>query len=194
MLEPDDEPEELPKGRSLSRWRALQAIYQWQLNELPAHRLLEQFSSDGGLKRAHRELFETLLRDLVSHCEEIDQALQPFTDRPVGEIDPVELAILRLGAAELIHQPGVPYRVILNEYIELAKQFGSPTGHRYVNGVLDKLVAKVRAEERQTDQAAQGGQPAPAEKRIPKVRVKPRGMASAKITLRKKGSESPSDP
>ncbi len=92
-------------------------------------------------------LFGELLRGVTSRARALDDAYSLFLDRSVDDLDPVELAVLRIGAYELIERLDVPYRVAINESVELAKIFGATESHRYVNGVLDKLAQKVRAAE-----------------------------------------------
>ena len=87
------------------------------------------------------------MREVPARVAEIDAALEPFLDRPLAQVDPVERAILRLGGYELIQHPDLAYRIVINEAVELAKVFGAEQGHRYVNGVLDKLARAVRSAE-----------------------------------------------
>ena len=96
---------------------------------------------------ADLEYFEDLVRGVEAHRAELDAGLKPFLDREIEQVDPIERATLRLGAYELKHRPDVPYRVVLNEAVELAKRFGAEHGHTYVNGVLDKLAREWRAAE-----------------------------------------------
>jgi N utilization substance protein B len=93
------------------------------------------------------DYFRDLLRGIAINLNALDAWLQPHVDRPIAQIDPVERAILRLGAYELAHHPEVPYRVVINEAVELAKVFGAEEGHKYVNGVLDKVARALRAPE-----------------------------------------------
>ncbi len=94
--------------------------------------------------------FDNLVRQIPLHIHELDDHLIPYIDRDINEIDPVERAILRVGAFELEFHPEVPYKVIINEAVELAKTFGAEHGHRYVNGVLDKVAARLRIVEIQS--------------------------------------------
>lgn len=109
-------------------------------------------------RRYDAQLFDQLLRGATDHADEIDQALTPVVDRSLRSIDPVERAILGIGAFELMHSRELPIGVILNEAVELAKAFGAEQGHKYINGVLDRLARQVRPEE----SAARRGRPAPA--------------------------------
>lgn len=136
-------------ARSRARRRALQALYAWQLSGSSMKSVIEQFRHEQDMEVADLEYFEDLLRGVEQHVGELDEALKPYLDREVEQIDPVERAALRLAAYELKHRLDVPYRVIINEAIEVTKRFGADHGHSYVNGVLDKLAAQVRGAEKQ---------------------------------------------
>jgi N utilization substance protein B len=135
-------------ARSRARRRALQALYAWQLSGSNMGAVIEQFRHEQDMEVADLEYFEDLLRGVERHVEELDEALKPYVDREVGQIDPIERAALRLGAYELKYRPDVPYRVIINEAIEVTKRFGADHGHSYVNGVLDKLAGVLRTTEK----------------------------------------------
>lgn len=138
-----------PKAtRSGARRCALQALYQWQVTGFSPSEIERQFLEEHNVGAAQLDYFSELLHGVVEHRVAIDEALSRFTDRPVEEIDPIERAILRLGAYELIYRKEVPYRAVLNEAINLAKNFGAThKSYKYVNGVLDKLAHQVRADE-----------------------------------------------
>lgn len=133
--------------RHKARRAVLQALYQWQLTQQCPSEIAQQFSREGGLDRIDREYFQELVAAVPLRHEALDRRLGPHLDRSLEEVDPVERAILRIGAYELEHHPEIPYRVVLDEAIELAKTFGAEHGHRYVNAVLDKLALELRAEE-----------------------------------------------
>ncbi len=133
-----------PVARSRSRRRALQAIYAWQINRTDERSLLAQFAHEQAHEVADLAYFENLLRGVLDHRRELDEALVPFLDRPVEEVDAIERAVLRVAAYELRHRMDVPYRVVINEAIETAKRFGSEHGHTYVNGVLDRAAVEWR--------------------------------------------------
>ena len=135
-------------ARSRARRRALQALYAWQLSGSHMNAVIEQFRHEQDMEVADLDYFEDLLHGVAAHVDELDKALKPFVDREVAQIDPIERAVLRLAAYELKFRPDVPYRVILNEAIEVTKRFGAEHGHSYVNGVLDKLAADLRAVEK----------------------------------------------
>jgi len=164
-----------PKSaRRRSREFALQAIYQWQIAAHSAGDLETQFAEADGFKRADVPMFSALLRGTIKASPSLIEQLTPHLDRPWTEVSPIERSILLLSSFELIHTLETPYRVILNEAIELAKSFGGTDGHKYVNGILDKLAAIIRADEI-AHQAASG---LPIKKRVaasvPTVTVKPR--------------------
>lgn len=134
-------------ARTNARKCAVQALYQWQmtganLNDIEQHFLEEQL-----LKGAQRTYFDEIFRGVPKQLDVIDQHLSEFVDRPVNAIDPVERAVLRIGTYELLYRLETPYRVIINEGINLAKCFGAEGSHRYINGILDKVAQKVRAVE-----------------------------------------------
>ena len=135
--------------RARARRRALQALYQWQIGGGPMHRIISQFNAEQDMAIADGAYFSELLLGVEAHLDELDGAIAPFVDRRMDEVDAIERAALRLGAFELMHRLDVPYRVVLNEAVELAKDFGAEGGHTYVNGVLDKLARRVRSTELQ---------------------------------------------
>jgi len=134
----------MSQARSLARRSAVQALYQWQLTGLDLSEIERQFVEEHGLGKAEVSYFEELLHSVPAKLDVIDAALGEFVDRAIADIDPVERAILRIGCYELMFRPDVPYRVALNEGINLAKSFGSAQGHKYVNGILDKIAHKHR--------------------------------------------------
>lgn len=141
------------KGQSQNRARRqarlciIQALYQWQLTGHDADAIDPDYYIDEGKGEIDRPFFDAMLREILERIDDIDDLLTPLLDRPLREVDPVERAILRLGTCELRYHPETPFRVIINEAIELAKVFGAQHGHRYVNGILDKLAERLRAEE-----------------------------------------------
>ena len=136
-----------PVTRARARRRALQAVYAWQMSGGLVEQVIAQFAHEQAHEIADLEYFDDLVRGVVKHRASLDEALVGYLDRPVEEVDPIERAVLRLSAYELTHRPDVPYRVVLNEAIEIAKRFGSEHGHTYVNGVLDKAAADWRTQE-----------------------------------------------
>ena len=138
-------PVKSPRRRA--RELALQGVYQWRLTGAELMQIDQQMRDDKSLGRYDAELFSALLRGVLERADELGAALSPHLDRKLDELSPVEFSVLLLGAYELAHHPHVPYRVVINEAVELAKTFGGTDGHKFVNGVLDKLAAQVRAAE-----------------------------------------------
>lgn len=139
-------PKPFPE-RARARRRALQALYQWQIAGGSMAHIIEQFNEEQDMAIADGEYFAELLRGVEAHRETIDTVLTPLCDRPLEQVDPIERAVLRLAAFELMQRLDVPYRVVLNEAIDLAKDFGAVGGHGYVNAVLDKAIRHWRAAE-----------------------------------------------
>lgn len=137
----------MSNARTKARRNVVQALYQWQLSNSDLADIQEQFLSEYDMKKVDVEYFKELFRQIPLHLHELDDYLLPFLDRPVDEVDPVERAVLRLAAYELKFCLDVPYRVVINESIELAKRFGAEHGHKYVNGVVDQIAQKLRAVE-----------------------------------------------
>ena len=137
----------MPAARRKARKMALQALYQWQVAETPVHELLAQFAVDQDLSKIDREYFSEVVRGVTANKSDLDATLETCIDREIAKMTPIELTILRMGAFELSHRIDVPYRVVINEGVELAKAFGAADGHKYVNGVLDKLSKQLRATE-----------------------------------------------
>jgi len=135
------------KKRSKARQLAAQALYQWQLAGQPVGDIVTQFLQENDRGAFDIPYFKDLLSGVLGSVKTIDATLQPVLSRPVEQVDPVERGILRLGVYEFIHHPEVPYRVVINESVELAKLFGAEQGHRFVNGVLDKLARSLRESE-----------------------------------------------
>ncbi|RDI45170.1 transcription antitermination factor NusB [Aquicella lusitana] len=136
-----------PVARHNARRYALQAMYQWQLAGTSINELEAEFLHYHIDKKLDLTYFKELIHGVPKHQHEIDHEMQPFLGRSLQEIDPVELAVLRLAIYELIKRPDVPYRVIINEALELTKKFGSIEGHKFVNGVLDRVAKKTRVTE-----------------------------------------------
>lgn len=135
-------------ARRRSRRAAMQAVYQWQMTGLDLGALEREYAAAAALKKADRAFFEALVRGVLLRTGELDALLAPVLDRAVDDLDRVELALLRLGTFELAHRVDVPYRVVIDEYLELAKGYGAEGSYKYVNGVLDRLAGSLRHEER----------------------------------------------
>ena len=137
----------MSSARRRSRELALQGLYQWQFTGVAPAQLLTNLAELDGFTKADREFLETELRGTIRESERLRTRLEPLADRKWEEVSPIERAILLIGAWELMHCPEIPYRATLNEAIELGKRFGGTEGHKYINGVLDRLAKDVRAEE-----------------------------------------------
>lgn len=146
-------PDWSARARSLSRKLAMQALYQWQLTGQSAAELRNQFAGEDGYADADGEYFVELLLGVTGAIESLDAELGALIDRPVAQLDPVEHAVLLIGIHELAHRLDVPYRVVINEGVDLARRFGATDGHKFVNAVLDRAARKLRA----TEQAAAAG-------------------------------------
>lgn len=134
-------------ARTNSRKAAVQALYQWQLTGQPVGEIERQFLEDQRLKDAQKSYFYELFQNIPKQLETIDQTMSAYIDRPFELIDPVEKAILRIGVYELLYRPELPFKVILNESINLAKCFGADGSHKYINGILDKVAQHARPAE-----------------------------------------------
>jgi N utilization substance protein B len=134
-------------ARARARRFAMQALYQWDLSGTGLHDIRRQFLESEDFSRADKDYFILLFNQVSKDVEIVDKHLGEYMDRPVDQLDPVERAILRIAAWELMTQLDVPYRVVINEAVQLCKKFGAEQGHTFVNGVLDKLARKLRAGE-----------------------------------------------
>lgn len=130
--------------RHRAREFALQGLYQWLLNNEDAGAIDAHIREAHGFNKADAEHFDTLLHGTIRDVLVLRSGLMPLIDRPLAQLSPIEHAVLLIGAFELSNQPDIPYRVVINEAVELAKSFGGSDGHKYVNGVLDKFAASAR--------------------------------------------------
>ena len=128
-----------PQARRKARSLALQAIYQWQLVADDIVNIKMQFVDKINSKKVDAEYFNDLLDGVIKNVGAIDEVIMPLLDRKIKDLDAVELAVLRLATYELMMRLDVPYKVVINEALELTKNFGSIEGYKYVNGVLDKI-------------------------------------------------------
>ncbi len=134
-------------SRRRSREFALQALYQWQLAGADAAAIEQQTSTASGFDKADRGYFSALLAGTIREAPQLERILQPYLDRKCAQLSPVERGILLMATYEFENRPDVPYRVVINEAVELAKSYGGTDGFKYVNGVLDKLAAVRRPRE-----------------------------------------------
>lgn len=136
-----------PSPRRKARELAVQATYSWQVSHNSVKDVEVNFISENSKRRFDIEYFQLLLRGVTANVTQIDALISPYVDRPLDDIDQVEKAILRVAVFELKDCADVPYRVVINEAIELAKLFAADDSHKFVNGVLDKTVKLIRPEE-----------------------------------------------
>ncbi|MGH8684497.1 MAG: transcription antitermination factor NusB [Nitrosospira sp.] len=133
--------------RRRSRELALQGLYQWRVAGGTVEAIEAQLHETKEFARTDADYLSVLLRGVLANFPELEKQIQPYLDRPFKELSPVEIAILLMSTHELVSHPEMPYRAVINEAVELAKTYGGTDGHKYVNGVLDKLAAKLRTAE-----------------------------------------------
>lgn len=134
-------------SRRVARRAALQAVYQWLVSATESGDLFRQFQAAGHLKGADGDYFRALVSGVMADPDGLEALIAPYLDRQPEHLDPVERSLLLLAVFELRQRLEVPYRVVINEALELAKQFGAEAGHRYVNGVLDRCARELRPAE-----------------------------------------------
>jgi N utilization substance protein B len=139
----------MKSARRRSRELATQGLYQWLLSGAPGGEIDAQLRGAQGFDKADHEHQDTLLHGVIRDSEALSADLTPCLDRPIDQLSPVERAVLLVAAFELKNHVDIPYRVVINEAVELAKTFGGADGYKYVNGVLDKLAAQLRVDETQ---------------------------------------------
>ena len=140
-----------PWARRRARRLLLQALYQWQLSGAEAAEIEQQFREDPAFARIDAAFFHDVLRGVIDKQEALDAEFAPLLDRKVGELDYVERALLRMAVYELIHREDVPYKVVIDEAVDLAHMFGAEESHRYINAVLDAVARSRRAREVASD-------------------------------------------
>lgn len=128
----------------MARRCAVQALYQWQVTGQNVDEIYQQFLVERNMSKVNVEMFKELLAGVTKELDALDKKIQPYLDRDISDVDPVERAVLRLGTYELMYKLDVPYRVVINEALEAVKTFGAEQGHRFVNGVLDKVAQELR--------------------------------------------------
>ena len=139
----------MKSARRRSRELATQGLYQWLLSAAPGGEIDAQLRGAQGFDKADHEHLDALLHGVIRDSEALSADLTPCLDRPIEQLSPVERAVLLVAAFELKNHVDIPYRVVINEAVELAKTFGGADGYKYVNGVLDKLAAQLRVDETQ---------------------------------------------
>jgi N utilization substance protein B len=139
-----DKAENRFEFRRRARRRALQALYQWHLTGQDVGEIIAQFREEQDFSNVDSELFATLIRKVSKGQDELDGKIEPFLDRPLSQLDVIEHVILSMASYELINSIEVPHQVVIDEAINLAKQFGAEQGHSFINGVLDKAARQWR--------------------------------------------------
>ncbi|MGH8401472.1 MAG: transcription antitermination factor NusB [Gammaproteobacteria bacterium] len=142
------------RARSRARRLAMQGLYQWQLGGNEASEIIAQLRLSQEAKNTDLDYFDILLRNCVAEHAVLTAAFEPHLDRPAEQLDPIERAILLLGIYELKACADVPYRVVLNEAVELARSFGAEDSHKYINAILDRAAQEYRAPEKQARASA----------------------------------------
>jgi N utilization substance protein B len=137
------------RARSQARRCVMQALYQWQLTEQSFSEILAQFIERDEYKTVDAAYFHELLSGAIEHHSVLSAKVAEFADRPWVQMDPIERAVLLIGMYELMYRLDVPYRVVVNEAVELTKQFGATDGYKYINALLDRVARDIRAGERQ---------------------------------------------
>lgn len=133
--------------RKRARKMVLQALYQWQLGQASLSQIEAEFRTDNDFAKIDEAYFVEVFRAIPKSISDLDRQFDVLLDRAIAEVDPIEICLLRMGTYELMHRVDVPYRVVINEAVELAKQFGGTDGHKYINSVLDKLGPRLRVAE-----------------------------------------------
>ncbi|HFD87245.1 MAG TPA: transcription antitermination factor NusB [Gammaproteobacteria bacterium] len=134
--------------RQMSRRLAMQALYQWRMTAQTAREICGQFKDDIDYPKANPEYFCLLVKEVIARHEELDEYLTDHVVRGIETLDPVGHSVLQIAAYEMAHQPSVPFKVVINEAVSLAKKFGAENSYKMVNGVVDKLVPRFRALEK----------------------------------------------
>ena len=137
----------LAAERRKARHYGMQALYQWYIAQAPVNDIEAEFLADYDFGQVDRAYFHALLHEIPARVDELDAALAPLLDRGVDELDPIEHTLLRMGLYELTCRADVPFKVVINEAVALAKKFGATDSHKYINGVLDKAARDLRRPE-----------------------------------------------
>jgi len=149
----------LGQARMFARRAALQAIYQWQMTRDDLSEIERQFLEERELNKVDLGYFSELLHRIPAELDRIDRVILDYAERTLNELDPVERAIARISTYELLFKPDIPYRVIINEGINLSKTFGATESHKYVNSLLDRMAHGLRRDEVAHHRAAQSSAP-----------------------------------
>ncbi len=134
----------LAAERRKARHYGMQALYQWHMAGASLTDIEAEFRADYDFSHVDLEYFQALLHGVPACVDELEATLEPLLDRKLSDLDPIERTLLRMGTYELAHRPDVPYKVVINEAVALTKKFGATDGHKYINGVLDKVARELR--------------------------------------------------
>ena len=137
-----------PSARRKARRFAMQALYEWSISQNPVHEIEARYRVENDMHKVDLDYFHELIHEIVKQSNDIDDAFMMHLDRKMHSLDHVERAILRIGTYEMLRRLDVPYKVVINEGIELAKDFGATESHKYVNGILDEVAKQHRKIER----------------------------------------------
>lgn len=135
--------------RKRARDLLVQALYQWRIGGAPVEQVEAEFRADNG-RKTDWDFFHDALTTIANEADALDKLYESYLDRSIAQLDPIECGLLRLGIYELSRRIEVPYRVVINEYVELARKYGATESHKFVNGVLDKAARTLRAVEQRT--------------------------------------------
>lgn len=133
-----------PALRRKARHYALQALYQWQISRNSLSDIEAQFRTEFDFSKTDLDYFQALLHGVPEHLGELERTFEPQLDRALKDLTPIELTLLRMGTFELAHRIDVPFKVVINEAVSLAKKFGATDSHKYINGVMDNLAKELR--------------------------------------------------
>lgn len=140
-----------PSARRKARHYGVQSLYQWHMTKANVSDIELQFLSEYDFTHADVEYFHDIIHHVPTNLSELEEAFKPCLDRDISDLDPIELSLLRLASYELIKRIDIPYKVVINEAVSLAKKFGASESHKYINGVLDKMAHNIRAIEVKAD-------------------------------------------
>lgn len=144
----DKDQNSLPAQRSRARHYAMQALYQWSVSKNPLHVIESEFHTDNDMSNVDIPYFRELVHQVPARLSTLETDFLPFvTDFALDEIDPISLALLRMGTYELRYRLDVPYKVVINEALRLAKKFGATDSYKFINGVLDRVAGRLRLTE-----------------------------------------------
>ncbi|MEQ9463138.1 MAG: transcription antitermination factor NusB [Haliea sp.] len=141
----------LAAERHKARHYAMQALYQWHMAEAPISQIEAEFRTDYDFSHVDLEYFQAILHGVPGSVTELEAVFEPLLDRKLDDLGPVERSLLRIGTWELVHRIDVPWKVVINEAVSLARKFGATDSHKYINGVLDRAARQLRKAETEAD-------------------------------------------